>query len=299
MEIKEFARKMCSAVEKELGEAYTVELKEVRKNNGVILQGMLIYSKTQNVIPTIYLDSFWEAYEAGIPFGAVLKKLLTVYHQDTPKKKLNMDFFYSFDEVKEKICYRLIRKAGNESLLQEIPHVDFLDLCICFFYAFQDKGFGDGSILIYHSHLKMWNTDVQALYELARENTPRLFPWECATMEAMLTEMTDIGNEGDLEGLLHNIPMKILSNRQRIHGATCVLYPNLAEKIAEQEGGSYYILPSSIHEVIILKDTGKEDPINLKSMITDVNENMVAPEEVLSDSLYYYDSKQKKIGLIF
>jgi len=299
MEIKEFAKKMRSAVERELGEQYTVEVKSVTKNNGVVLHGLLIHSKEQNVIPTIYLDGFWEGYEAGIPFAVVLQKLLSVYREDTPKEKINMDFFYSFDKVKERICYRLIRKAGNESLLSEIPHVEFLDLCICFFYAFQNKGLGDGSILIYNTHMKMWNTNVQMLFELARTNTPRLFPWECTDMEAMLTEMTDEGDEVDLEGLLHDIPMKVLSNNKRIHGAICLLYPNLAEQLALREGGSYYILPSSVHEVILLKDTGREEPDNLKSMIEDVNANLVAPEEVLSDSLYYYDFVEKMIKRIF
>ena len=299
MEIKEFAKKMRGAVERELGENYMVELKNVTKNNGVVLHGLLIHSKEQNVIPTIYLDSFWEAYEAGIPFAAVLRKLLTVYREDTPKNKLNMDFFYSFEGVKERICYRLIRKAGNEDLLKEIPHVEFLDLCICFFYAFQNKGLGEGSILIYNTHMKMWDTDVQALFELARKNTPKLFPWECNDMEAMLTEMTDMEEDADLEELLHDIPMKILSNSKRIHGATCILYPDLAEQLAIREGGSYYILPSSIHEVIIMKDTGGEDPENLKSMIMDVNTNLVAPEEVLSDSLYYYDYINKNIKRLF
>lgn len=295
MEINDFARKMCSAVAMELGTKYKVELKEVKKNNGVILHGMLISAKEQNVIPTIYLDSFWEAYESGIPFAAVLRKLLQVYREDTPKKKLNMDFFYNLDGVKDRICYRLISRSGNESLLQEIPHVDFLDLCICFFYAFRDKGLGEGSILIYNSHMEMWKTDVSTLYELARVNTPKLFPWECSTMEAMLTELADAEAELDLDELLRHVPMKILSNSKRIHGATCILYPELAERLAVAEGGSYYILPSSIHEVIVLKDTGEEDPINLKCMIAEVNESLVAPEEVLSDSLYYYDWKEKKI----
>lgn len=299
MEINAFARKMCHAVAGELGAKYKVEWKEVKKNNGVILHGMLIHSGEQNVVPTIYLDSFWEAYESGIPFAAVLQKLLQVYREDTPKNKLNMDFFYTLRGVQDRICYRIIRKEGNESLLAEIPHMEYLDLCICFFYAFQNKGLGEGSILIYDSHMEMWKTDVERLYELAKINTPRIFPWECSSMEAMVAEMTGMDDVEDLEGMFKDIPMKILSNAKRVHGATCIIYPALAEKLAGNMEGSYYILPSSIHEVILLKDTGEEDPIHLKRMIEEVNANMVAPEEVLSNSLYYYDAEDKLIKRLF
>ena len=295
MEMKEFARKMCSAVAGELGNEYTVELKEVKKNNGVVLQGLLIHTQEQNVIPTIYLDSFWEAYEAGVPFASVLQKLMQIYHEDTPKRKLNMDFFYSLEGVKDRICYRLIKRAGNEGLLKEIPHVNFLDLSICFFYAFQNKNQGEGSILIYNTHMEMWKTDVNQLYELARVNTPNLYPWECCNMEAMLTEFDDVTSCEDLDEMLHSVPMEILSNTKRVHGATCIIYPKVAETLAGRAGGSYYILPSSIHELILLKDTGKEEPLKLKDMILEVNETVVAPEEVLSNSLYYYDCKEKRL----
>lgn len=299
MGINEFSRKVCSAVEKELGKNYKVELKEVKKNNGVLLHGMLIHLPEQNVIPTIYLDSFWEAYESGVPFAAVMRNLMKIYREDTPKRQVDMSFFYSFEKVKDNICYRLIRKKGNESLLEDIPHVEFLDLIICFFYVFQNHVLGDGTILIHNTHMDMWDTDEEALFGLAMENTPRLFPWECNTMDAMMTEIMGVEDLEDFDGMFHRIPMKILSNAKRIHGAGCILYPNLAENLAVKEGGSYYILPSSVHEVIILKDTGMEDPVELRSMVKEVNRDFVAPEEVLSDSLYYYDFAEKAIKRLF
>ena len=78
MEINDFAAKVCAAVKEELGRKYKAEVKEVRKNNGILLHGLLISSKEQNVVPTIYLESFWEAYESGLSFEEVIRRLLCV-----------------------------------------------------------------------------------------------------------------------------------------------------------------------------------------------------------------------------
>ncbi len=294
MEIREFSRKVCMAMECELGEKYTTQLRDVKKNNGVILHGMLILSKENNVAPTIYLDSFWEAYEEGTPFTAIIRSLIQIYREDTPKRPVDVNFFTSFEKVKNRICYRVVGKKGNEELLRDIPHVDVLDLAICFFYAYHSESLGEGSILIHNSHVEMWKTNVSELHALAGENTPRLFRWECKTMEALLSEEKESINE-EWELMMHEIPMKILSNKERLNGATCILYPGLLEKLAINMGGSFYILPSSVHELILLKDTGAEDVNNIKEMIHEVNTCLVAKEEILSDTLYYYDFPKKEL----
>ena len=67
--MKEFAQKVLVAVKGKLGEGYRVEVKEVRKNNGILLHGLVILSETKNVVPTIYLEIFLAAFEDGVPFS--------------------------------------------------------------------------------------------------------------------------------------------------------------------------------------------------------------------------------------
>ena len=76
-----------------------------------------------------------------------------------------------------------------------------------------------------------------------------------------------------------------------------MLYPGVLEKLAAQE--NVYILPSSVHEVLLLADRGGERADELKNMIAEVNSTQVPPEEVLSDSLYYYDYSEKRVKIIF
>lgn len=302
MGIDEFAKKVCGAVEKELGREYTVELKEIRKNNGVLLHGMMILSKSRNVAPTIYLDSFWEAYESGVSLAAVVRRLMAIYQDDTPKSSVDVDFFRSFDAVRDRICYRLIGRKGNEELLERIPHIEFLDLAVCFYYAYCSRELGEGIIVIQDSHVKMWDTCTAKLLGLAQCNTPRLFPCECSTMEDVLRELTGRepcgGKISPGEPGACGVPMRVLSNTKRLHGAASILYQGVLERIAEAEKSSLYIIPSSIHEVILLTDGGGSSAESLRGMIAEVNSTQVAPEEVLSDSLYRYDFKGKRIEIV-
>lgn len=304
MELNEFTNKVRKAVEKEFGEKYQVELKEVRKNNGVVLHGLLIVSAERNVIPTIYLDSFWEAYEGGVTFTEIVGRLVEIYRRETSGKNINMDFFREFEKVKDRICYRLIGKKSNEALLSDIPHIDFLDLAICFFYAYKGAELGEGSILIHNSHMQLWQTNTLELWQLAGVNTPKLFPARIFSMEEVLEELFEeqeepVSGVEEYRQFLDYMPMKILSNEQKTQGAACILYEGCLEKLTENYGKSFYVLPSSVHEVILLSDSGKEAAEELKSMIHDVNRTQVSPEEVLSDSLYYFDSKEKKLKIIF
>ena len=296
MDINEFTRKVCGAVKEKLSGEYNVELKEVRKNNGVLLHGLLISSEGQKAVPTIYLENFFRAYEEGMTFAEVIRRLLDIYGQDVPAGIVDMEFFRDFEKVKDRICFRLIGRAGNEELLREIPYVDFLDMAVCFFYAYQGKELGEGSILIYHSHRKLWGCGIADLMELANRNTPLLFPWQCCAIEEIIGRM--VKEEYRQELMAAEIPMQVLSNRQQLNGAACLLYPDVLEQLAEKSRADLYILPSSVHETILLADSGREEPEKLKEMIAEVNRTQVAPEEVLTDSLYRYDRAKKCVELV-
>lgn len=308
MEIKRFAQNVQAAVQKELGQGHKVTLKDIAKNNGVTLSGMIIMAEGQNIAPTIYLDSFHEAYEGGVSFERIVEKILEVYRTDTPSQSIDMEFFRDFEKVKDRICYKLINREKNEELLSQIPHKEFLDLEICFYYAYQGEALGNGSILIFNTHLEMWDTSLEELFALAQENTPIIFPWECKTIQEVLRDIVKVEEketneadknqdgeereESDKGGL-----MKILGNSAHIYGAACILYPGVLEEIAQKEGRDFYILPSSVHEVILLKAGDGEDPLLLKEMIREVNDTQVAMEEILSYQLYYFEHADNHIRI--
>ena len=294
MEAKEFGEKMKRAVAEVLGEKYQVTLQEVRKNNGVVLQGILILAEGQNVSPTIYLAPFLTAYEEGVSLSELVRNLLEIYRNDKMQKQMDLSFFMEFSGVRDRICHRVIHADRNKDLLERIPHVPFLDLAICFYYAYEDSCIGSGSILIYNTHLEMWHTNTAELMWLAQNNTPKLFPWQCESMEKlMMSRMPEAEWECSPATC-----MDVVTNRSKTHGASCVLYPGVLKQLAQKYGADFYIIPSSIHEVILLPCYTSVNPGELKQLIMEVNRFQLEPEDILSDNLYYYNRREEKVKIV-
>lgn len=302
LDIRKFAEMVSVAVSEALGGKCQVKLQEVIKNNGVILQGLIILDDKYSLSPTIYLNCFLDAYEKGASLSQIVDKIIEIYNEDLPKENVDMNFFRDFDKVRSEICYKIINRNRNKALLERIPHVDFLDLSVCFFYSCHNMPLGCGSILIYNSHADMWNISTETLMKLAQKNTNRIYPWEVHNMNELLTEFA--GTDEIVDAKLEQkedtsgyIPMKVLGNAQRVHGAACMIYPGVLKHVSESVNDNLFILPSSIHEVILLPESEVNDPRQLSDMIFEVNVTQVEPEEILSDSLYYYDRVRNRIEI--
>ena len=179
--------------------------------------------------------------------------------------------------VREHIVYKLLNRDLNRELLGILPHRDFLDLAIVYSIARAD-GNRMGAILVNDMLAEKLGLDEEDLWELARENTPRLFP----AQNVKISDFLGIDTEQDRL-------MQAMTNSCSAYGAGVVLYPGVLEQQYEAFGCDYYILPSSVHEVILLPDRGGIGPDVLAEMVGSINDGMVAPKELLSYSVYRYE----------
>lgn len=298
MNFQEFMQDVLSQVQSSLDKTQRAEIQQVRKNNDVLMHGLTIYSEGSNITPTIYLEAFFKLYQDGIGMVDIVNKIHTVYKESMPKENINMDFFRDFEKVKDRIVYRLIHAEKNRELLKEIPHIPFWDLAICFSYAFWSEELGEGMILIHNNHMENWNVNYRQLMQLAEANTPLLFPIIFYGMDEVLKQMhVDI----DLSECIEE-PFYVLTNRQKVHGAAVILYPQTLLYVAEQLKSDYYIIPSSIHEVLIFKcedaNRSRSEGKTLHEMIKDINQTQLSTEEVLSDYPFFYSRSEKKLTQI-
>lgn len=174
MNMEVFTDMISREVRKRLGEGVCVEVRKVMKNNGTIRHGLMARRAGCNVAPTIYLDTYLEAYKQGIPFGVIVRRVLDAYQENWGGESVDMGFFRSFEQVRDRICCRLIGRERNEALLEEIPHIEFLDLAVCFYYAYRGE-LDDGMIQINNSHMEMWGSNMMELLALSKRNTPGSF----------------------------------------------------------------------------------------------------------------------------
>jgi hypothetical protein len=204
-----------------------------------------------------------------------------------------MDFFNDFEKVQDRIAYKLINAATNEELLKEIPHIKYLDLAICFYYFCDETLFKTGAILLYDSHLEMWKTTVSQIYELAKRNTPMILP---ASFDSIQSSIAKASNVEIVMPRMKN-PLSVVTNEKIYLGAAAILYPNFLEQLYEHYGKDYFVIPSSIHEVLTIA-VGLPSSEAIHQIVLDANETQVSRDEFLSNSLYRYRHETKCLEIV-
>ena len=287
-----------------MGDEYEIAYKEITKNNGVILRGIIIAKEGSNVSPTIYIDELYDDYEEGRTFGDIIYDILCAYQRNAKEIQMDMDFFTKYEQVKKRVLYKLIHWESNSKLLEEIPYIKWNDLAIVFYYAMEEEYCGKATILIRNSHLKMWDIDINTLYMDAKDNMHKLLPEELLPIKKILQEFLSRNLKQQVEedeiGLSEEASsmMYVLSNRDRIFGAATLLYSESIKELTKRLNKNLIILPSSIHEVILVPDNGITEKTFFKDMVKEVNDTQVEPEEILSYSVYYYDRITEKIKIL-
>ena len=195
-----------------------------------------------------------------------------------------VSLFKDWDKAKQKIIMKLINTKKNEELLENIPSAPFYDLSIIFCVAVCDFMNEYATILIHNEHLNFWDITQEELYEIAKENTPMLLPYLFEDMKNIIGEPVNVSFPQEME-------MYLLTNRTKINGAVSITYKGLLEEIAEKLNDNFYIVPSSIHEVLIIPWKSVKEKYTFKDfseMIEEVNETQLMDDEVLSNHIYFY-----------
>ncbi len=297
--LDEFLTSIKKSVKEDVGPGYTVEINHVIKNNSIELDGLIILKEGERITPNIYLNPYYEKYLAGASLKNLADEIIQIYRKSRKKgEKEALDIRFEFNEVKPRIVYRLINYDRNRKLLQEIPHVHFMDLAVTFHCLVKNNEQGIGTIRITNEHIKTWNINVGVLKEIAGINTPVLFPPVIKNMDDILDILKNErhiispkdGNNSCFTpyGAAGQNNMYVITNLKGINGASCLLYPDIIKNLAEKLESDLYILPSSIHEIIALKGNASMDKNIFREMVFDVNRTQVPEEDVLSDNVYFY-----------
>lgn len=278
----------------------SISINEIPRNNDIILDGLTILESGFNITPTIYLQDYYEDFCQGSTMDIILKEILDSYYNYRPLENVDPSFFCDFDNVKDRIVYKLINFEKNRNLLENIPHIPYLDLAIVFYCLVSTTNIGNATILVTKKHLEYWHIEAGELLLLAQANTPFLLSSECNELSHLLNQFIteDLGQTIEDMNYDNFFPMYVLTNKSRLNGASCILYDDLLLDLANQLESDLYILPSSIHEVIVVPNITEisQMPIAYFSdMVKDVNTTQVSSEEVLSNHAYYFNRKENKI----
>ena len=321
MEYQEFIRHITDSIQNILGDRYSVKCCPICKNNGIQLDGLIVMSDEANISPTVYLDSYYEQYQLGRPIEELVWELLSLFKQAPQLGNLNIDQITDFSAVRDNIAIKLINYEANRELLSDIPHRRFLDLAEVYYFIVRSEALGNATILIRNEHTHLWQTNEATLHRIGMKNTLYL-GWELRPMNAIIRDylreelseyLKDSPSSPErpaapdrvqqlAEEILCDIyhddegPLYVLSNKQRFFGASCILYKEKLREFASLKESDLYILPSSIHEVIIIPQRLSPDYDALCRMVREINESEVDPCDRLSDRVYRFSLATGKLS---
>lgn len=290
----QFVQMVEEKVKEELSGQVCVSIHTARKYNDTMRKGLLFSEQESNISPTIYLEEYYRQYELGVTTDQIVKEILLLYRELRFREPWKEGCIRNYEEIKDRIVYRLINMKENQALLCDMPFVRHLDLAIVFYVLLEAGDCGTATMPVKLGHLGLWNVTTEELHVQARKNTEKLFPYEFQTMSSVIAELTDMKELGDADG---EDALYVLSNQLRSFGAAAILYRGRLQSIGEYLGENYYVLPSSVHEVIIIRESAAPGKASLSAMVAEINETQVEREEVLSDQAYYYDCARRTLSM--
>ena len=291
MEFKEFTEEVKKGLEKLAGADTEVRIEGRLKNNGLKLTGVSMLQKGENVSPVVYLEPYYQSYRDGVcTLNKIVERVagLLEEHSQTGDIKAHVEEFEDWEGIRSRIFTKLINADMNRELLQRVPHRMFMDLAVVYYVKVKEfVGGGAGTILIDHSHLQQWGADENLLYEAALSNMEE----EGTSVQ----RMDEIFREEGKDLFPDSCGMLVLTNRSKVFGASEFLRKDILRKIAGKLQDNLVILPSSIHEVIILPEREAPSEREAADMVKEVNNTGLSPEEVLSNHVYRFDWEKDEV----
>lgn len=294
MNYQEFVGSVTGFLRESLPGGTRLQLIPLEKNNGIIMDGLSVRKEGKRVAPMIYLDSYYREYLDGRSLRGICDQILECCEDSDFEEHFDVDFFREPERVRPTVAYRLINYEKNRELLQEIPHLPFLDLAVIFYSLLTDTPVGHATVLIRNSHLELWGKNTSWLYEAAKENTEKLLPKRLVSMEDMIYELSEGKQEPEYAG----VPMYVLTNSRKSFGAACLLYDGVLGECFRRLEESYYLIPSSVHEVILIPASAVGDSRELCTLVQEMNRTQVRSTEVLSDTVYLYSEETRRLEMI-
>lgn len=292
MDYTEFREELFIILQKIVPKEISIKLVEAEKLNGCIRYGIMFDRTLGLYAHTIYLEPFYRSFEKGKSLEEIAKELLKCFEEEKNEVPECMDKFHRYDLAREHIYCKLISRRENQKLLQDTPHMPFLDFAIVAYFEVNSTEVYKGSILIKDKYLMDWGITAEEFLVNALEHTRKDKGVTFISMEEVLADFYS-SNELQIDREFHS-KMYVLTNKEKYLGAVLICFPEIMTGIAQMLEDDFYLLPASIHEWIIIPENAVSDRMHLLSVVRNINCYEVLEEEVLSNDIYLYSQKSQE-----
>ena len=266
-----------------------VGVQEVTKNNGLVLHGLTIRTGESNIVPTLYLDDIFKGYESGDSLDQVMIRIADSYVEADTQKDIDASFITDFESVKSHIVPHLVNREENAEKLMGVPYKMVNDLAAIFYIDVGRNGDGVMQACITNDLMDMYGVDANELYDISVKNLNTISVPSFRGMSEVISQ--DFGMDVPMP---EEEQMYVITNGDKVNGSAQMLNEHLMDQASARIGGDFYIIPSSIHEVLAVP-VGRMEVDELEAMVRDVNSTQVAKEDKLSDTVYAFDSVNREV----
>lgn len=272
--------------------------KPMLKNNGLKLDGLIIKEADSAIAPIIYMNEWYEEYLKGKTIEEIADGIILLSGSATAEDAVPTVPEINWESVKDKLYVSVINADANEELLKETLHRRMDDLAVIARIRVEQPELENASIRVTNTVLQMLTKTKDEVLNQAVSNTEKL-DFKCRTMKEMICGMLDEEPElaDEIFSMEGESPMFVVTLPNGIDGASVLACKESLARMVDKVGEDVYILPSSIQEVILISKSVGVELEDLQEMVREVNRNEVAAGEVLSDNVYQFDRKTKKLSI--
>lgn len=275
--------------------AIRVETGMVTKPQRGELTGLRFIKEGSRVAPTLYAEDLYSRYTRGCPVDRITTEAIESIRQSFDIVLPFPEDEFDLPSMAEDIRLRLLSKERNPAIAESVPYMDVGGELM----LITDVVRGDFRAMITNDLLKDFDITKEELFDIAFDNVPEREAAMYCLSEMVYgapDERRELLYEEELEALPEDFEVFVLSNRESYWGAAALFYPGVIDRLHDLLG-DFYVIPSSVHELLILKATADADPNNISEMIWSANRSVVDEEEVLSDDLFICESDKLRIAV--
>lgn len=292
MSREEFTKELIDIVAKKLGTACLVGSQFITKNNNTRQIAITISKKGVGVNQVFYTTELYQHFIKGTDINEIADVIADTFHSSY--YDVDIEIMAKLPFMLDKIYCRLINTEANTMFLYDVPHKEWNDLSVVYYFYLGKDESHHKMITVTNLLLELIGLSLDELDKLARTNLKREMKPDIQSMYSMVCKLHGY----EFDALPFDGSMYVITNESRFNGAVSVVFEDILEKFVSQKGiQDFWIIPSSIHEMILVADDGMMDSKTFRSMIREVNDSLVAPEEVLSYNCYRYSSKSGLISV--
>lgn len=268
-----------------------VVVQQVDKIQGDSYLGIRIDRQDGMASPVLNLEPHFKDMKTFKPYEKVVSDILEkaeMVLRDMPQ--ITLDDLNDYSQLKDNLIMQVISVKGNEERLADMPHERMEDMAVVY-RVMMDSPYrgGEMSFLVTNSIMQSYGVTQEQLHEDATANMlPR------SSFRPLFNVLADMSQGFANEPMVEpDNALYVATNDKSMYGAGVIALPDFMEEVGEIMKSNYFVLPSSIHEVLLLKDDGHTDYHDLLNMVTAINATEVQPQDRLTDNVYHYDAVER------